>query len=164
MTRPEVDSLDGILDQLLGLNRELLEVCQAKQEAILDRNFEELELLTEQQESVAERLVELDEQREILARSIAPDRESPVSLDALISTVGESGAEELDEKRVELKNVVRDVQRFSRENVRLLNTRVAVFEDLFERLEEDQSQETYDSDREKDQSGTGEAMLFDEAI
>jgi hypothetical protein len=35
---------------------------------------------------------------------------------------------------------------------------------LFEELESEQSQETYDSDREKDQSGTGEAMLFNEAV
>lgn len=164
MTRPEVDSLSGILDQLLELNENLLELCQAKQEAILDRNFEELEVLTEQQESVTNRLAELDDERKTLAEKIAPDREPSVSLDVLISLEENSSPEDLEQKQVELKNVVRDVQRFTRENMRLLDTRMAVVEDLFERLEEDQSQETYDSDREKDQSGTGEAMLFDEAI
>lgn len=164
MTPPEVDSLNGILDQLLELNRNLVELCQAKQEAILDRDFEELEVLTEQQESVTNRLAELDDERQALAERIAPDREPPVSLDALISLVGDKNSGNLSEKGTELKNVVRDVQRFTRENMRLLDTRMAVVEDLFERLEEDQSQETYDSDREKDQSGTGEAMLFDEAI
>lgn len=164
MTQPEVDSLEGIVDELLDLNQELLDLCQQKQEAILDRDFEELEVLTDQQGSVSERLAELDEQRKALAGDLAPDREPPVSLDVLISLSEESDSEKLSEQRVKLKNVVRDVQRYSRENIRLIDTRMAVFEDLFDRLEEDQSQETYDRDREKDQRGTGEAMFFNEAI
>lgn len=164
MSQNAVDSLETILDQLLKLNRDLRDVCQAKQEAILDREPDELEILTEQQKAVADRLDELNEQRQEAVQTILPDREPPISLKTVADYVDSEIAKILDEKRFELKNVIRDVQRFSRENYRLLENRMSLFSELFERLEGENAQETYGEDRKKDQESTGEAMIFDEAI
>jgi flagellar biosynthesis/type III secretory pathway chaperone len=164
MSPSTIDSLESILDQLIKLNQGLLDVCQAKQEAILDREPDELEILTEQQEAVTDRLDELNEQRQGIVRELVPEQEPPISLRTVTDRLDSDDAKRIDEKRFELKNVIRDVQRFSRENYRLLENRMTLFSELFERLEEEQSQETYDQDRMKDRESTGEAMLFDEAI
>jgi flagellar biosynthesis/type III secretory pathway chaperone len=164
MSPSTIDSLESILDQLIKLNQGLLDVCQAKQEAILDREPDELEILTGQQEAVTDRLDELNEQRQGIVRELVPEQEPPISLRTVTDRLDSDDAKRIDEKRFELKNVIRDVQRFSRENYRLLENRMTLFSELFERLEEEQSQETYDQDRMKDRESTGEAMLFDEAI
>jgi flagellar biosynthesis/type III secretory pathway chaperone len=163
MSQPAKE-LTALVSKLVDKNRSLVDLCKKKQSAILERNAEGLEELTEKQEELSGQLQELNDRRRELSEDILPDHDKPVSLQAIVATMDSEYAQQLDDLRTELKQVVRDVQRFSRENMRLLENQMTIFDRLFEELESEQSQETYDSDREKDQSGTGEAMLFNEAV
>jgi flagellar biosynthesis/type III secretory pathway chaperone len=163
MTQP-AKKLTALVSELIDCNRNLVSLCKDKQSAILERDAEELETLTQQQEELSSEIQELNERRRDVSEDIIPDQDKPVSLETIVETMDSALGQQLDDLRTELKQVVRDVQRFSRENMRLLENQMTIFDRLFEELESEQSQETYDSDREKDQSGTGEAMLFNEAV
>lgn len=164
MSSQPTDELISLVDNLIDRNKTLLELCRNKQSAIFDREIEDIETLTEQQREASDRIEELNERRRELTREILPSAEQPVSLERVAESLEGNRGQNLDQKRITLKQIIRDIQRYSRENMRLLDNQMAIFNRLFEELEKEQTQETYDSDREKDESGTGEAMIFNEAV
>jgi flagellar biosynthesis/type III secretory pathway chaperone len=142
----------------------LLDLCKQKQDSIFEREIETLEELTVKQKDVCDQVEELNDRRRELCSEILPDSEEPISLETVVDSLESEAGKQLDARRLELKQVTRDIQRISRENMRLLEDRMLVFNRLFEELEEEQTQETYDRDSEKEKAAAGEAMIFDEAI
>lgn len=164
MTRQDPNKLRSIVDQLIELNRELLELAKTKQDAIFEDDIERLEECTKRQGDITGQIEELNTKRKHISENHLPDSEPPISLTTIAESLDGPESNQLAKKCVELKDILRDVQRFARENQRLLENRMSMFEELFERLGDDKSNETYDSETKKDSGTTGEAMIFDEAI
>lgn len=164
-TSPRIE-LANVFDEFIEAYETLKDVTEKKQDAIFDRDIDALETLTEKQAVLTKQLQSINEKKNTLAEKYLDDHQQveELSLRKLQETLSESQDGHLSEKRIQLKDVIRDVQRYSRENQRLLETRMDFFEELFEELSQDNSTETYDSNKEKDTTSTDEAVIFDEAI
>lgn len=164
-TTPRLE-LSKVFDDFIETYESLRSVSKNKQEALLDRDMEELESLTEEQSVLVQQLEAIEERKQELAKQHLENGASVdgLTLSRLQEAVSAPQDEMLSEKRLRLKQLIRDVQRFTRENQRLLETRMDFFEELFEELSKGQSGETYDSDSTKDAATADEAVIFDEAI
>lgn len=163
-TSPRI-KLSKVFDEFLTAYESLRDVTEKKQDAIFDRDFDRLEELTEKQAALAEQLETINERKlELAERNLSQDQLDNLTLRKLQAELSTPQDEMLSEKRVELKQLIRDVQRYSKENKRLLESRTDLFENLFQELSQDKSNETYGSNKEKDTTNADEAVIFDEAI
>ncbi|MFB6347498.1 MAG: flagellar protein FlgN [bacterium] len=158
--------LSKLYDEFIGAYESLKNITERKQDAIFDRDFDELESLTEKQQALTEQLETIDEKKSRYAENYleTPGQLEDVTLETLKDAAGVDKQDDLSEKHRHLKQLIRDVQRYSRENQRLLETRQDFFEKLFNEFKDGQPGETYDKNKKKDESGADEAVIFDEAI
>lgn len=164
-TTPRI-KLSKVFDEFISAYESLRDVTEEKQDAIFDRDFDKLEELTEKQAALAEQLDTINDRKLKLAERHLDEAETVdgLTLRKLQEKLSTPQDEVLSEKRVELKQLIRDVQRYTTENKRLLESRMDLFEELFQELSQDETSETYDSDSEKDATNADEAVIFDEAI
>jgi len=116
-----ISSLVDILDTLIGLHRDLLEVTQDEQSAIVAGELDEVERLTWRKQELIARLREMEPRRDAAVGAAA------VSVGATEATVGATGRcldeperSEMRRRRDELILLVRSLERVNRVTTRLL--------------------------------------------
>ena len=167
MSRSAQKKLIDLLGVVYEQYCELHEILEEKQDVLLDRDIDRLNDITETEEAYLEQLKRLEDDRKRLFAEILPSDESrsEVPIDELLEYVPESLHPDLEEIRIELKSVVRDVQRLNEENMLLLKNRLSVYDRIFNMIKgKDQDNKTYGRDRQAQEAETSQARLVDEAI
>lgn len=161
------DTLVQSLERNLDLHRDLLEIVRAKQDAIQDRDTDRIESLTEREEALSSQLKELTtkqtSQIQGIADQIGLDTEQPTIAD-IRDEAGKSVADTLSGLRTEIKQVVRDVQTVTKENMFLLENRIRVYDRFFETIQGDSDNDTYDNNMKKDSKQANPALVINESI
>lgn len=163
-----------LIDNLEAMKEEyekLRDAAARKQEAIFERDLETIQKLTRAEELLTGQLRELgDRQRWLWAEISGYDCQKIITLELedLLVYLDSEFKDRYVKKRIELKFILRDLQRISSENINLLENRLGdlneLFKAVFEELGVEGGEETYDKKLNDNKNKQKTSMLIDRAI
>lgn len=156
------------LEELEEVHQDLLELLEAKREAVSNRDVENLEQINQAARGVLGSVRELHAERKKIWENLSEKSEQPVTLDDVCVQLEPDVEEGLREKAADLRELVADVQRLSGEIAESLSGRLQTFDRLFgtllDSVEEEEEEKTYDEQGERDQRDEKPSVVIDEAV
>ncbi len=112
-----VERLERILHELLGGHDQLLVLIQRIREAVRKADLQEIVSLCEQENTLAQRLAELEKERLVLVGTVtellSPAAEVPLSLGRIAEAVGQPAGHALSELAGKLRSIVAEARQAS---------------------------------------------------
>ncbi len=157
----------NLLDEIRDHYGSLLDRIKDKNQAVIDRDVKRLSELNDEQQALVEQIQQLNRDRaEFWERALSdhPGDRRTLPVDELVEAVPGLTQTEFEKRKSLLKQVLRDVQRHTQENMVLLENRLSVFENLFTALSGEGKPRTYDRGQNPDHSRTGSSVMIDREI
>lgn len=147
----------------------LLDLVEAKREAVHNRDIDRLEEINEKEEMLLGELRELHERREELWRRKVDLEPEVVTLEQVMDNIPELLANKMEELQKEIKQKVQDIQLLTEQVANSLNDRLNVHERMFSSLYDSvestqQEDDTYDQQGQKENQADKPSVVIDEAV
>lgn len=157
----------SILEDLTDQYRALIDRIKEKNRALVDRDVQRLSELNDEQQVLVEQIQQLNGDRTAFWERVLsehPGSRRTLSTEELVEAVPGLPRREFETHRNQLKQVLREVQRHTRENMVLLENRLSVFDNLFTALSGEEKPQTYDRARQSDAPRSGSSVMIDREI